>query len=299
MCLSKPKVDNSALEFQKEESARARAEETARQARIAEGMKQIAAIFDGGEFAPALDPLEAVKVEQIENPAYLEALANLQSEQTAREPNSDGRGAGGTTTAVVPGTLPPRFIPSVPGAKVGDFVIPDNIRRGETQTFAGLQPVLDERRAALEGFLVPQLEKQFGDAKDDLTFALARSGQLTSSTAGTRQGDLSEAFALNRADIDSQIQGDVSNTRSRINQQRQSLEAALRASGDQTASTNNALATATTFRQETPSLSPLGNLFSGLATGIGAVQQGFENGRITRLATPNPLGNGTGRVVRT
>lgn len=297
MCLSKPKVDNSALEFQKQESARARAEETARQARISEGMRQIAAIFDGGEFAPALDPLEAVQVTEIENPAYAEALAQ-QRTQGVRPEHSDGRHGGGLSPETF-GPLPPRLIPSVPGATVGDFVIPDNIRRGETQTFAGLQPVLDQRRAALEGFLVPQLDKQFGDAKDDLTFALARSGQLTSSTAGTRQGDLSEAFALNRADIDSQIQGDVSSTRNRINQQRQSLEAALRASGDQTATTNNALATATTFRQETPSLSPLGNLFGGLATGIGAVQQGFENGRITRLATPNPLGNGTGRVVRT
>ena len=213
MCGS-PKVDNSALNFQQEQAARARAEEEARQARIAEGMQQIGVIFDG-----------------------------------------DG------------------------------------------EQNMGLQPVLDQRREALEGFYIPQLEDQYGNAQDDLTFALARSGQLTSSTAAKRGSDLAQLFALNRADVDSQIQGDVAATRSRMNQQRQSLEAALRASGDQTASTNNALATATTFRQEVPTLNPIGNIFSGAAAGIGALQQGYENGRIKRLATPNPLGGGTGRVV--
>jgi hypothetical protein len=213
MCGS-PKVDNSALEFQQAEAARARAEEDARKARIAEGMQQISTIFDG-----------------------------------------DGG---------------------------------DNL---------GLQPVLDQRRTAMEGFYVPQLETQYSDAKDDLKFALARSGQSNSSTAGKKSGELSQAFALNRADLDSQIQGDIAATRSRMNQQRQSLESALRSSGDATASTNNALAAATTFRQEVPALNPIGNVFAGLAQGIGAVQQGFENGRIKRLATPNPLGGGTGRIV--
>ena len=212
MC-GNPEVDNSALVFQQEEAARARAEEEARQARIAEGMTQIASIFEGD---------------------------------------------------------------------------------GQT---SGMQPVLDQRRAAMEGFYVPQLENQYSDAKDDLTFALARSGQLNSSTAGKKAGDLSQAFALNRADLDSQIQGDIAATRTRMNNQRNSLESALRASGDATASTNAALAAATTFRQEVPTLSPIGNVFAGMAQGIGAVQQGYENGRIKRLSTPNPLGGGTGRVV--
>lgn len=257
MCGGSPDVDNSGLFFQQSQASRARAEEKARQLRIQEGMRQIAAIFEGGEFAPVTSEIQPIEIP----------------------------GGAGVER----------------GRPFSSFRAPDpeTFERGEGQTFEGLQPVLDQRREALTGFLVPQLDNQFEDARDDLTFALARSGQLTSSTAGDRQGDLSQAFSLNRADIDSQIQGDVASTRSRMNQQRQALESALRASGDQTASTNNALTTATTFRQETPQLSPLGNVFQGLATGIGAAQQGFENGRIRRLATPNPLGGGTGRVVRT
>jgi hypothetical protein len=208
MCGGRPSIDTSYQDFAIAESERARAEEVARQARIAEGMTSIAGVFDG------------------------------------------------------------------------------------------MQPVLDDRRAAMEGFYLPQLDKQFGTAKDDLTFALARSGQLTSSTAGKRQGDLSETFALQRAGIEGDIAGDVANTRNNMNQQRQSLEAALRASGDATAASNSALNTALTFRQDSPTLNPLGNIFLGAGQGIGAVQQGYDAGRIKALATPNPIGGGTGRVVR-
>jgi len=141
MCGGGPDVDDSPLRFQQSEAARARAQEEARQLRIAEGMRQIAAIFEGGEFAPVTNEIEATEV---------------------------------------PGEFGKRF----PGFTAPD---PSTFQRGETQTFEGLQPVLDQRRDALEGFLVPQLEDQFDDARDDLTFSLARSGQLTSSTAGQQR----------------------------------------------------------------------------------------------------------------
>lgn len=222
MCGS-PSIDTSYQDFAKAEAERSRAEEVARQARIAEGMKQIGAVFEGGTYAP---------------------------------------------------------------------------EGGVVQTYAGMQPVLDQRRAAMEGFYVPQLDKQFGNARDQLTYDLARAGQLTSSTAGIKQGDLAEAFALNRAKIDSDISSDIASTQTRINQQRQSLEAGLRASGDQTAAGNAALQSAVTFREDAPTLNPLGNIFYGLSQGIGAVNTGYETGRIKKLATPNPLNSGTGRVVR-
>lgn len=165
--------------------------------------------------------------------------------------------------------------------------------------FSGMQPVLDQRRQAMEGFYLPQLDEQFTDAKDDLTYALARAGQLSSSTAGQKQADLSRSFALNKASIEGDIQADLASTQTRMNQQRQGLEAALRASGDSTAASNAALQSAVTFREDIPKLNPIGNIFYGLAEGIGAVKNGYETGRIKALATPNPLNRGTGRVVRT
>lgn len=287
MCFGgKPKVDNSALDFQKEQAARARAEEQARQARIAEGMNQIASIFDGGEYRK---PVGEQEVGSKISPEW-QAWQDAGGVQTVTQKFAKGDREREVTFSA---PEPQKLISAVEGKEIGDM-----IPTYETRESAGMQPVLDQRREALTEFLVPQLEDQYEDATDDLTFSLARSGQLNSSTAGTRGSDLAQAFALNRADVDSTIQGDVANTRSRMNQQRQSLEAALRASGDQTATTNNALATAGTFRQETPSLSPLPNVFQGLSTGIGAAQQGYESGRLRKMATPNPLGGGTGRVVR-
>lgn len=249
MCGGSPSVDHTALIYQQQEAERARAEEEARQLRIAEGMNHIAAIFDGGEYAAPVAPIEMIEESSLWGPTY---------------------------------TVPD----------------PEAIERGEAQVYEGMAPVLDARRSALEGYYYPQLQNKHSDASDDLTFALARAGQLTSSTAGDRQADLSERFALNQADVDSQIQGDVIGTQSQINQQRQALEAGLRASGDQTAASNSALATATTFQQDTPELNPLGDIFAGIADGIGAIINGYNTGRVTRLATPNPLGSGSGQIVR-
>lgn len=165
------------------------------------------------------------------------------------------------------------------------------------QVFAPLGQVLDQRRAAMEGFYLPQLDKQFDEAKEDLTFGLARSGQLTSSVAGNRQADLSEAFGLERARIASDIASDLSGTQTRINNQRAALESGLRSSGDATAATNAALANVVAFQNDQPTLNPLGNIFGGIAEGIGGARDGYEAGRIRRISTPNPLGRGTGQVV--
>ena len=164
--------------------------------------------------------------------------------------------------------------------------------------FSDMSPVLGQREEAMRGFYEPQLNKQFDRAKEDLTFGLARAGQLTSSTAGRRQGDLGDAFALQKTALEGDIASDLASTQQRMNQQRAQIESALRASGDATAATDAALNSAVTFRQDQPTLSPLGNLFYGVGQGIGAQQQGFRTGQVQRMATPNPLGGGTGRVVR-
>jgi hypothetical protein len=164
--------------------------------------------------------------------------------------------------------------------------------------FGNMGDVLEQRENAMRGFYEPQMQQQFDRAGEDLTFALARAGQLTSTTAGQRQGDLSQQFALNRAAMESDIGADLANTQQRMNQQRAQLESGLRASGDATAATDAALNSAVTFRQDVPQISPLGHLFYGVGQGIGAINQGYQTGRIRQMATPNPLSGGTGRVVR-
>jgi hypothetical protein len=168
---------------------------------------------------------------------------------------------------------------------------------GIERVFSGTQPILDQRRKAMEDFYLPQLDKKRDDGMRELTFALSRAGLLNSDTAGRRQATLGEDYSLEKAGILSDIDADVAGAKTGLNQQRASIEASLRSSGDATAATNQALSTTTTFRDDAPELNPLGDLFYGIAAGIGAQKQGEAVGKVRRTATPSPLNAGSGRNV--
>ena len=217
MCFGTPKIDTSYQDFQIAEAERARADEEARQARIDDGLKQIAAVFEGGTY-------------------------------------------GG-------------------------------------ETFEGTAPILAQREQAQRDFYLPQLDIQHGKAQDNLAFALARAGLLNSTVAGERQADLAQEYSLERGSVLSRIASDIAGTKTNLNQNRSSIEAGLRASGDASAAANQALQAATTFRQDQPQLDALGPLFYGVSQGIGAVRNGAETARIRSIATPNPLRTNSGRVI--
>lgn len=167
------------------------------------------------------------------------------------------------------------------------------------EIYAAPSDILDQRRQAMEEFYFPQLDNQFGDARDSLTYALARAGTLNSSMAANRQSDLAQDNALQRGSILSQISSDLANTQGQMNQQRATIEGGLRASGDATAAVNQALQSMATFRQDTPTLSPIGPVFAGAAEGIGAFNQGYQNPRTQRAAAPRmtPFSGSSGRMV--
>jgi len=161
----------------------------------------------------------------------------------------------------------------------------------------GVQPLLDQRRTAQENYYNPQLDQQFTQAKKDTTYALARAGLLNSTAAGEKQANLGDMFALKGGEIASNINSDIANTSTNMQQTRASLEAALRSSADSTAATDAALASAATFRQNSPTLSPLGSIFAGLSQGIGSAQNGYQVGLVQRAATPAPLNRSYARSV--
>lgn len=164
-------------------------------------------------------------------------------------------------------------------------------------TYAGMQPILDQRKSALEGYYFPQLDRERDRATDELTFALSRAGLLNSTAAGDKQADLAEAYSMEKGKVLADIASDLAGTRTRMNQSRNAIEAGLRASGDASMAADQALQSAVTFRQDQPELNPIGHIFAGLSQGIGAAKNGYDVGRIKRLATPSPLTGGSGRVV--
>lgn len=70
----------------------------------------------------------------------------------------------------------------------------------------------------------PELDQQFGNAKDDLTFAFARSGTLKSSMAGKKLADLLQAYDNQRSGLLADAEGATGQLRSRVANEKSGLE---------------------------------------------------------------------------
>jgi len=125
-------------------------------------------------------------------------------------------------------------------------------------------------------FVKPQADKQFKTAQDDLTYAFARNGTLNSSAAGQRQADLSTSYSDNLASLLSNAQQSTDGLRSRIGGEKNSLVAQLNATGDADRVSGEALSRAQQIYQQQPSYNPLGDMFGGFASGVGAVGAGQQ-----------------------
>jgi hypothetical protein len=297
MC-GKPKVDTSYQDFARQQAEQARAAEDARQARVNEGLAKVRAVFEGGSIggtAPA-----AVSV--VNTPGAKKTRPGTEKDPMPQwvSKHVERYGVLPPNWKVDAGTTPGTTAYSVNGKTFATEAEARAAAGTATpgQTYGGIDPLLAAREEALRGFYLPQLDDKRAKATDELTFALSRAGLLNSSAAGEKQADLGDAYSLEKAGVLGDIASDISGTRTTLNQNRASIEAGLRASGDATAATNQALAAADTFRADSPKLSPLGDIFYGTAAGIGAARQGYDTGAVRRTMTPSPLRAGSGRNVR-
>jgi hypothetical protein len=135
----------------------------------------------------------------------------------------------------------------------------------------------DKRRDAYLGYYQPQLDDQFAKAKEQLTFALARAGTLNSTFAADKQGELQNKYATQQASVLSQANADVASAKSRINNEKSALVSQLNATGDADRISNEALARTQQLFQEKPAYNPLGDIFAGVAAGIGNAYGAYQN----------------------
>lgn len=172
-----------------------------------------------------------------------------------------------------------------------------------TAVSGGFQPFLDDRHRAMVDYYNPQLEMQAARARKELAFSLARAGQTESTTAGERQGEINRDYQLGAADIVNRADTDRDRVRGQLLDAKLGAEQTLRATGDTTAGVNQALGSLRNYAQATPTMSPLGDMFAGLATGYRVGQDAQRVGRMDemlrdyRSRTP-VAGGGAGRVVR-
>lgn len=122
----------------------------------------------------------------------------------------------------------------------------------------------------------PQLDKQFKDAKDALTFAFARNGTLASSAAGQKQADLQTQYDNERASLLSKAGASVDDFKANVANEKASLVSQLQATGDADRVSNEALGRTQNLRASVPAYDSLGDIFSGVASAIGNYSAGKQ-----------------------
>lgn len=107
----------------------------------------------------------------------------------------------------------------------------------------------------------PQLEKQYKDALENLTYSLARSGNALSSTSSEQKGDLFGAYEDKRREITDRAAQAAANARAQVESQKSNLYGLNSSSADPALAASRASAAAVDL--EAPqTYSPLGDVFA-------------------------------------
>lgn len=238
------------------EAARARADEEDRQKGIRGGTARINGIFDGTG-AGSVDPnaIDPTATYYDANGAVFDPSGRMQ------------KLGGGNSNGGLFGTG---------GGGGGDA----DLRRqalaqaaGEGQLFSGRSGGFDDdffagRKNAYLEYANPQLQDQYGDAQRELTFALARSGNLDSSARAQKESELSKLYSQRSREIGDQALQQETSARNAVEDARANLITTLNATGDAEGAANSALARASALSQQ-PAYDPLGNLFVDFTGALG------------------------------
>jgi len=135
----------------------------------------------------------------------------------------------------------------------------------------------NQRKTAFLNYYQPQIDDQFTDAKNDVTYKLARNGTLRSTIAADEAAKLGKKYSLELGSLVSKADSDANNLRSQISGQKSALVSQLNATGDADRATNEALARTQEIYQARPEYSPLGDIFGGIGDAIGNYNDARNN----------------------
>lgn len=160
----------------------------------------------------------------------------------------------------------------------------------------------ERQREAYLDYANPELDRQFDTMGDELVFALSRGGQLQSSVAAQRHGDLERQYSDERDQIAARGDRRVSDSRNQLAQEHSRLSD-LAEQGTDVASLANEFGQATDALSQVQDFDPLGEVFADVVGGIGQGAQSFRDGRARQRARnayssdPSDGGNSS-RVIR-
>lgn len=154
---------------------------------------------------------------------------------------------------------------------------------GDTQTFAGYDPYLDDLRSTLGGYYRPQLRDQHDDAEDQLKYGLARAGMSASSQGAEDYADLTNTFDLRRNEMLSEIDSQVQGRRAEFERTRGALEDMLMQTGDASRMANEATTQIDQLYRKQPEVNPLGDMFVNAVSTYGQYGAGRRAGRVAGI----------------
>jgi curved DNA-binding protein CbpA len=123
----------------------------------------------------------------------------------------------------------------------------------------------------------PQVDKQFGDARQGLKYNLARKGMQDSTPGQNAFGDLIDSYGQKREQVAANAKDATNALRTDVETNKGDLYSQNTASADPSLSAASAVSRAGSL-QSTPSFSPLGDLFGGLVNTGTAYYQGTQRG---------------------
>lgn len=160
------------------------------------------------------------------------------------------------------------------------------------RTFSRFTPEFyGERRNNYIEYALPQLDRQLGQNRDELVYALSRTGNLDSSAAIRKNADLNYEGDVARMGVENEGQNKANALRAQVENARSGVVSQLNATGDNQAAADAAVRSA--VNMETPvGYSPLGNMFASFAQSVANI--GANSGGGFRGL---PGGGGGGTIV--
>lgn len=137
------------------------------------------------------------------------------------------------------------------------------------------------REAAYRDYAAPQLDDQYGRARESLFHALQRSGLANSSVAAQRLADLERDYGLQKQSLVDQARSYGQQARADVEGARASLISQAQSTADASLAGTQAMSEAQRL-SAAPAFNPLGQIFANVAAGIGTARNANEAEAIRR-----------------
>ena len=308
--------NSAVVQEQQQEAAQEKQKEDERQARIQQGLTSIKQAFEGSPvmgtktnafdwstFNPATDIARAASTPGGTVGSNLPSgYTAVQVAAPAASSAATGRGASTTTPSY---NVAPSYSTSVrgqttlnqPAAPAGGsnsgsvWAIkgPDGkiYNQGDPlnydtqydtgQTSGGFDDAFyNKYKQSVLDYYMPQVDKQYKDAKDQATYGLARSGNIRSSAANTLTADLATQNDINQAGVRNQADTAAGDLRSQVNTEEQKATSQLYATEDPEVAAQQSLASVRDISLSQPQMSPLSALFNVASIGGANVLKGYQ-----------------------